>query len=441
MVLFPLLCCVLCLPRPSSLPSVLQGPRNAQSRPYQPCLRNCSWERWLTNEEFKREIAYKRPFELLDDEKVREMEGELACVPFSFGYSRARAELLFPLYQYPPCSELAEEPLPEIRLNQANRTLEMTCPANFTPYYTLNPAEVRETEQWLYSDLVPLWQSTVYPGSQVPNISSEFVLAKCGSKGLSAALEPRKNKTAAARAREIMRKQAAVRPVTVILLTLDSFSRRHFYRKLPKTVSLLSEVNRENNFTIFDYKLHNVADMGSAGNMLQIFANSSYFLGLPDEVIDERLYGRLWMLMKAAGFVTMFGFEDCDHHFVGAFGRKLEVDHLVRTFYCGVRKYTGLNTAQSATEQRCIGREMSHTYLLNYTRKWMQMYAGLNQFIYLHVDTGHEYTGQHAACLYSSIYVKCILGNSCSHLRLRFSLFPAIDVHRQCTRCIPTAAW
>lgn len=404
LVLSPLLCYLPSLPHPVSLPLVLQGPKSSVPRP-PPCLTNCSWERWLANEDFKQKVAYKRPFELLDDEEVREIEGDLACVPFSFGYSKARAELLFPPAQYPPCSALAQEPLPELRLSQANRTLTMTCPANFTPFYTLNPTEVRETDQWLLSDLAPLWQSTVYPGSQVSNVSSEFVLGKCDSKGLNAALEPRKNHKAASRAREIMRKLGAAKPVTVILLTLDSFSRRHFYRKLPETVSLLSRVNREDNFTIFDYKLHNVAEMGSAGNMLQILANSSHFLGLPDEVIDEKMYGRLWMLMKAAGFVTMFGFEDCDHHMVNALGRKLEVDHLVRTFYCGVRHFTGLNTAQSSTEQRCIGRAMSHTYLLNYTRKWMDMYVGLNQFIYLHVDTGHEYTGQHAATLDSDLAV------------------------------------
>lgn len=385
--------------RPLFLPSTLLGFEAPLPTDNHPSLENSSWERQMENDEFKRKVPYRREFKLLDDEEVKNMKGKLACVPFSFGYSMSRGAQLFPDYEYPPCNSLVQEPIPELKLNHTSQSFTMTCPANFTPYYTLNPSQVCETDQWLYSDLDPLWQTRVYPGSEIHNISSEFALGKCGSNGLNGVLEPRWNETAANRAKKIMHTKGATKPITIVLLTLDSFSRRHFYRKLPRTISLLSTLNTNSNFTIFDYKIHNVADMGSAGNMLQIFSNNTYFLGLPEEWGIEMFYGRLWVLMKEMGFVTMFGFEDCDHHFVGAFGKRLEVDNLVRTFYCGVRKYTGFSTAQNATEQRCIGREMSHTYLLNYTRKWMQMYEGLNQFIYLHIDTGHEYTGQHAATL------------------------------------------
>jgi hypothetical protein len=34
-------------------------------------------------------------------------------------------------------------------------------------------------------------------------------------------------------------------PLTVAMLTLDSFSRRHFYRKLPKTIALLNTIEAE----------------------------------------------------------------------------------------------------------------------------------------------------------------------------------------------------
>ena len=42
---------------------------------------------------------------------------------------------------------------------------------------------------------------------------------------------------------------------------------------------------------------------------------------------------------------------------------------------------------------------MSHTYILNYTQEITRLYPGANLFIYDHLDTAHEETGQHAATL------------------------------------------
>jgi hypothetical protein len=54
--------------------------------------------------------------------------------------------------------------------------------------------------------------------------------------------------------------------------------------------------------------------------------------------------------------------------------------------------------------QRCVGQHMSHWYTLNYTHEFSKLYSGLNQWIYLHINTAHEATGQHAGTLDDDLF-------------------------------------
>lgn len=113
----------------------------------------------------------------------------------------------------------------------------------------------------------------------------------------------------------------------------------------------------------------------------------------------------MWKKFREKGFVTLFGLEDCDYYFPNALGRKLEVDHIIRNFYCVAKEYTNLDTeVTSKLTQRCVGQHMSHWYTLNYTHEFSKLYTGLNQWIYLHINTAHEATGQHAATLDDDLY-------------------------------------
>ena len=69
----------------------------------------------------------------------------------------------------------------------------------------------------------------------------EYVYAKWEDSEIfnSAILEPQRNNTAyiaALKASAALDKDETRRPLHIILLTVDSFSRRHFYRKLPNTI-------------------------------------------------------------------------------------------------------------------------------------------------------------------------------------------------------------
>jgi hypothetical protein len=51
------------------------------------------------------------------------------------------------------------------------------------------------------------------------------------------------------------------------------------------------------------------------------------------------------------------------------------------------------NFRNNMADQRCIGRENSHTYIFNYIHEFSQNYNNLNQWVYTHINTAHENSG------------------------------------------------
>ena len=184
-----------------------------------------------------------------------------------------------------------------------------------------------------------------------------------------------------------------------MLLTVDSFSRRHFFRKLPNTVDYLRSL-KNSSFEVYDFKLHNIVGDDSANNMIPILGNTTEPLG-HDEYDGDRLgAGALWKIFKRAGYMTLVGFETCSGRFVQQLGQSPRLDHLIYSFYCASRQF--LKVSQSKyrkLEQRCVGEHMSHYYMLNYTQAFSQLYPDTNQWIYVHTDAAHEATGLHAVTL------------------------------------------
>ena len=61
----------------------------------------------------------------------------------------------------------------------------------------------------------------------------------------------------------------------------------------------------------------------------------------------------------------MFGTEFCDNYFSDGIGRKPDVDHILTKFWCAAERLSGYHDLGSF--QRCVGKENSHYYLMNYT--------------------------------------------------------------------------
>jgi Protein of unknown function (DUF229) len=108
----------------------------------------------------------------------------------------------------------------------------------------------------------------------------------------------------------------------------------------------------------------------------------------------------MWSYFRSKGYVTLFGLEDCNHYFPDSIGRYPDVDYTIRSFFCAAKYLTGLNTEiDSKPTPRCVGSHMSHYYALNYVYNYSKLFSGLNQWIYLHLNTAHEASGQHAGTL------------------------------------------
>jgi Protein of unknown function (DUF229) len=112
----------------------------------------------------------------------------------------------------------------------------------------------------------------------------------------------------------------------------------------------------------------------------------------------------MWSYFSNKGYVTLFGLEDCDHYFPDVIGMYPEIDYKIRSFYCAAKYLTGLETEiDSQPSPRCIGSHMSHYYTLNFTYEFSRLYSSVNQWIYIHLNTAHEASGQHAATLDSDL--------------------------------------
>ena len=339
-------------------------------------------------------------FDIEDTKYVSAMRGVQTCVPLSFGYSLMEGNLLFPPYKYPACSSLLTETPPELDMNVTTGNFSMSCPALSHMSYVKNPPGLLPNGQYTYDDLAEKWVISSGRPGEMQLDDSEFVYGSCGEKFTEAVNLPRVNSSAYNRAKRIMeQRRVTEKPLTILLLTIDSFSRRHFYRKLNETVKLLNAIRDEGQFGVYDFKLNNVQGGNSIENMGSIFGDF-----IPKELEDPPYEDRLgptslWHILKDLGYVTLIGQENCDYRFPGSLGRVLEVDHLVRNFYCAYTLLFKRTMSKDELVQRCIGSHMSHYFTLNYTLNFMQMYQGLNQFIYLHIDTAHEATGQHAATL------------------------------------------
>lgn len=369
---------------------------------YEPCVENCPWQTSISNEKFLATVDFRRPFSLEDDQNVTSQRKTLACVPFSFGYPAAKAEQLFPPFQYPLCSSKASETRPKLQLEGYNFT--MTCQNEVPGHYILHPSAVKLTDQYFQHELTHQFPSRMYPNIPITDVYGEFALGSCGNSFTNAEMRPRYVEEAEKRANETRSRRerhgkGRNRPLSVVFIAVDSFSRRHFYRKLPTTVAFLNALNNQSTYSVFDFKVHNVHGLNSPGNMVPMFTNTTMHFREKPARKDYFGDNSLWAIAREWGFVTFVGFEYCGSNFINYMGKRLNVDHHVSTFYCAAKAAMGIDMGKDSYRQRCIGPHMSHYYLLNYTHSLTSLYPTSHQFTYIHLEAAHEETGQHAATL------------------------------------------
>jgi hypothetical protein len=266
------------------------------------------------------------------------------------------------------------------------------------PNYLLEPND-RKGRLFLLPEIAPLLEKKKY-NKPVKLEKEEFAFASCDGENYNSLIYiPRWNSSlyeeTSKRMKDLKLKH---KPLIVMQLTIDSYSRRHFYRKLPKTVAYLN--NLSSDFSAFDFLLHNVFGASSVQNILPIFSDLPIIESEIPREYDALYNYSMWNFFRQNGFVSLLALEDCNYYFPNAIGRYPNVDYKVRSLYCAAKSILNLDhEIFSRPVQRCIGKYMSHWYTFNYTQEFSRLYKGLNQWMYLHMSTAHEATGQHAATL------------------------------------------
>ena len=326
----------------------------------------------------------------------------LDCKPDSFGYSVDRGKEVFKAKTYPKCSKVNSQNDTYAHIDRLTNKAFLNCPDK-NKKILLGPFDKRKLipreEGYKY------WEVRDYSGP-VDAEKYEFVLGSCEADGeelLQGNMVPRFNSSAYEKAKKLVESK----PKLIFYLSLDSISRRHFFRKLPDLVGYLDQMNKnpKSDFASFDFKLQNVMGGDSPDNQVPIFIGHLGFPKTTPGDQDRDFLGEkaIWHKLREKGFVSVIGFESCDDNFIKTIGRMPDVDYCVGPFYCAVEKFTSNKFGKGYTLQRCLGGHQTHYYILNYTRTVIEMNKGVNVMAYLHINAGHEGTGLHAAVLNEDI--------------------------------------
>ena len=217
-------------------------------------------------------LNYSKEFKIDDTEEIWN-NTKLQCSPVSFGYSIENGEFVFPKYDYPLCSKINEKPFPKMSLDHESNLFSMYCKSG-TPYYILESTK-KKGRLYLYDEYKHLININTYT-KPVNLTTQEFAIGGCKEDKFNNAVNiPKFNKDLYVKTAEKMQSlKIQHKPLIVMILTIDSYSRRHFFRKMPETVKFLNKMNANTTFSVFDFKLHNIYGQSSIENMVPVFSGN-----------------------------------------------------------------------------------------------------------------------------------------------------------------------
>jgi hypothetical protein len=333
---------------------------------------HCSWNTYTPNSLY--DFTPRKHF-TFDDELIPLDSPEQVCMPDSFGYSETEAARLFPYTGFPACEREGAE-----MISHEGNELTMNC-TNGKYVLGIDPSDDRLGD-FSFEQPLQSYSSPVALGRK------EFVFATC--QGQTSNFE-----FASLRPQPLPHLMSAIgpeRPTVVLCLTLDSVSRRNFFRKLPKTVEYLNSLKEEDDYSVFDFKIHNVVGEYSASNILPMLYGEVTFKRLKTRVKGELFYSSsVYRYAQEAGWATLLLEESCENDLSAYIGERPQVDHLVSHFWCGAKKFYGFKN--NSQKQRCIAQQNSHVYAYRYAEEFTRLYSHLSQWQFVFVNTAHENTG------------------------------------------------
>lgn len=330
-------------------------------------------------------------------EDIKRLFPSQTCVPHTFGYSKDKALKIFPEYLYPRCEEkYSDIDIPWIELDLPNGKFTLHCNSNNTEHYITGPGKLMT---------FPM-KEEIFPQIQVKDLDGregqigpldEYIVASCFGKLNVIEQWVRPNLTEYERVSKA--RDQTSKPILLLMLVVDSFSRRHFFQKLPETVEYLSTLKSD--YVAEDFKLHNVIGDGSAHNTIPIFSKFYSTRDTEGRNYQDNLGEMaIWTDLKKQNFMNLLLTESCDSQFPKNIGRFPKIDHISRQMYCALSTVGEYQSAKGdRLKQRCIGPHMPHYYAFDYIKKFANTYANANLWIYTHLTAAHEASGQHAQTL------------------------------------------
>lgn len=363
-------------------------------------------------------VDYSAPFGLDDTDVCLKLKSKIPAAPEVFGFSEIKGKKLFPEYKYPRCEEIEEESDEWVRIDVKSKKLELHCERGQEGFFILGPPE--EIKLANPNEAKQYWRIYKYTRPVGFKKPFEFVLATCRDpkekwylRDYNLLKQTESYKNAMNRISELQSATSThKKPMMLVFLTADSFSRRHFFRKLKSTVSLLNNLHKGNEYAVFDFKLHNIIGADTSENQNRVFGEKWVKKFLGDQNIDFHGKDAIWTMLRDKGFMSLFASDACNHNIPASIGLNPEVDHITTLFYCAHYNLAGHQASKNKRyTQRCIGNHMSHWYAMNYTSQFIEAYPKANLWIYNHFTAAHEGSGQHAVTLDDDLedYMKQLL--------------------------------
>lgn len=213
------------------------------------------------------------------------------------------------------------------------------------------------------------------------------------------------------------------RRLNINIIVQDSISRHLFYRALPKTVNTLRGITRDpsNDATVLDFEKYQSYDSSTQSNMKKLFAGQNVNR---NKTHVSRTIMELYKKFKKASYETIFQEDACWFEGFASLLRpkflsgKNGTYSLWTEFYKYIKENlmpnvnsfgmgfssckllqdlgdTNIFNGETLRELCLDGRPFSH-YYLNVVENLLEAYEDNScpVFSYLHLNTGHEHTGQ-----------------------------------------------
>lgn len=209
----------------------------------------------------------------------------------------------------------------------------------------------------------------------------------------------RYNKSIANRSHNILTEKGPAKFKNILTIFIDSVSRQHFSRKLPKTLKFIEERYQSSDFLheSFQFFKYHASGTHTLPNMMRAFYGADFRNPAPAESLAKTFKSQGYVTAKSSGLCSPTHFD------VSQTDKTLKdfdiesFDHENIAFSCdpNYRRITDEGPhsylrGSSAMVRRCLYGNDVHSYVLEYGEKFWRTYAEEPKFLELDLMDGHE---------------------------------------------------